>query len=987
MTTTRSAVGSTHPSGVSPAPYDDGDRKKMEEAIAAAQRRRAAHGGPRQIGSEEVPHAVRSGDTMWALAQQNGDRLSDVVRANPQIRHPARIHPKDIVFVPTHDPATVATRRQVADAEAADRSAAAIEISLHHPKLPPGVRKVLTQDLADAQADASRKWAAVKTSVQDELITHGAGTTASDEAMRSRVTEIRARAPESEAFQKIVDDAAVQAPIDGKARAIMAQAQGQHDAPAALRALSDGYAAASPAVKDALLRDGGAQKIIDAAVTWANQPLHQPLDGLTNPQARTAAAMQRLDQVTEGVDKNLAGIVMDRAVPDYERFRNDNLNHLPSSPFGPNGTTTLVNLSGRLAGSPAGDDAIARFAAMGAWNGDSIRNAIAAGADPAYAIALARQIKNTGDPSIVVQTINDGIALRDRQRIADGGSPAATIDVARRMQAAGLDYRGVMKVATDGVQAFKDKAAGDVRKLAQHDAELVALVRNEGTGMTPEQLAQTITAYRTGKGAAWQAEGARLVRQIADDGSRLMDQMVALNELPPQLSGAQALTDRALKTIANDPAAGVALSVAIATDPRLADATRVKDFADIFALSKVGDIGRKYAGEIASARLRRRVNASLLGVDLRDPASVAEAKRTIRAIADESAMRRVGVTKSELDKAVKLVDATVDRVAAAKTQDQVDMALRDLDKKLNTDATLSKTFNKTTRPGQMLRGLAVAFAGASVVNSWEKFKANPSDPQNDIKLLLDAAGFAQKDAELLVGLGMVSKQSMMGQFGGEWKLAGRASAADFLSGLSAVLDLVSATRSGFGLGVPQDGGSAFFSATSAIGGGLTVAPAFGASASLGIIGLGLTLVGVLGKSVYDSEKDAHRYEAAAKDFLKTAGYSEAAADALSQRDGLLSGAPGAAQMPFLAKYAEFKHMTPDQLRSWVNSLTPDQVGHLSQRLLQTAGDCHGDPSRFTDGPPRTAFLPEGEGMPVEITLADSLGVFDSYLSYDKVPHP
>jgi hypothetical protein len=959
----------------------------MEEAIAAAQRRRAAPGGPKHVGTEEVPHAVPYADTMWALAHQNGDKLPDLVRANPQVRHPGHIHPNDILFVPTHDPATVATRRQIADAVASDRSAAAIESSLHHPKLPPGVRKVLVQDLADARADASRKWAAVKTSVLDELIRDGAGTMASDAEMHARVIEIRARAPESEAFQKIVDAAAAQAPIDGKVRAIIARAQGQHDAPAALRTLSDGYAAATPAVKDTLLRDGGAQKFIDAAAAWANEPLHQPVDGITNPQARTAEAIQRLDQATQGVDKNLAGMVMDRAVSGYERFRDDNLNHLPgSSPFGANGTTTLVNLSGRLAGSPAADDAIARFAALDAWNGDSIRNAIAAGADPAYAIALAQHIKSFGDPSIVVHTINDGIALRDQQRIADGGSPAATIDVARRMHAAGLDERGVMKVATDGMQAYKDKVAGDVRKLGEHDAELVALVRNEGTGMTPQQLAQTIAAYRTDKGAAWQTEGAGLVRQIAADGSRLLDQMVALNEMPPQLAGSQALTDRALKTIANDPAAGVALSVAIATDPRLADAQHVKDFADIFALSKVGDIGRKYTTEIASSRLRRRVNASVLGVDLQDPASVARAKQAIRAIADEASMRRVGVTKGDLDKAVKLVDATVDRVAGARTSDEIDMALRDLDKKLNTDAALSKTFNKSTRPGQMLRGLAVAFAGASLVNSWSKFSANPSDPQNDIKLLLDAAGFAQKDAELLVGLGMVSKQSAIGQFGGEWKLAGRAGAADLLSGLSAVLDLVSATRSGFGLGVPQDGGSAFFSATSAVGGGLTVAPAFGASVSLGVVGLVVTFVGVLGKSVYDSEKDAHRYEAAAKDFLKAAGYSEAAADALSQRDGLLSGAPGAAQMPFLAKYAGFKHMTTDQLRNWVNSLTPDQVKHLSQRLLETAGDCEGDPGRFTDGPPRTALIPN-EGYPVEITLADSVGVFEGYLNHDHVPHP
>jgi hypothetical protein len=166
-----------------------------------------------------------------------------------------------------------------------------------------------------------------------------------------------------------------------------------------------------------------------------------------------------------------------------------------------------------------------------------------------------------------------------------------------------------------------------------------------------------------------------------------------------------------------------------------------------------------------------------------------------------------------------------------------------------------------------------------------------------------------------------------------------------------------------------------------------VAPVFGAAAWLGPVGLGVTAASIVGKTIYEDVKDAHQYESASQAFLKAAGYDSAAAAALSKRDGVISGASGAAQMPFLAKYAQMKRLTPEQLQSWVNSLTPDQANHLSERLLQTAGDSNGDPAKFTDGPPQTATITGDSPYPAVITLANTLSMFQGYLDYDHVPHP
>ena len=101
---------------------------------------------------------------------------------------------------------------------------------------------------------------------------------------------------------------------------------------------------------------------------------------------------------------------------------------------------------------------------------------------------------------------------------------------------------------------------------------------------------------------------------------------------------------------------------------------------------------------------------------------------------------------------------------------------------------------------------------------------------------------------------------------------------------------------------------------------------------------------------------------------------------------MLSGAAGSGQLPFLQKYAELKHVPADRLQSWINSLSPDQVEQLSKRVLQTAGDSEGDPGHFTDGPAQTKIIATGSPFPAQVTLANTVGVFEKYLDGDGVPH-
>jgi hypothetical protein len=81
-------------------------------------------------------------------------------------------------------------------------------------------------------------------------------------------------------------------------------------------------------------------------------------------------------------------------------------------------------------------------------------------------------------------------------------------------------------------------------------------------------------------------------------------------------------------------------------------------------------------------------------------------------------------------------------------------------------------------------------------------------------------------------------------------------------------------------------------------------------------------------------------------------------------------------------------MTSDQLIRWTSGLNPAQVKNLSKRLLQAAGDSKGDVSQFNDGPPQKSFITDySSGISTEVTLVNTVGVFDDYLNSDYVPHP
>jgi peptidoglycan hydrolase-like protein with peptidoglycan-binding domain len=747
-------------------------------------------------------------------------------------------------------------------------------------------------------------------------------------------------APAANAATQPATQGAGQPPAPGadpqaQSQSIVAKAQAETAPLKALQALSAGLAKAPQAVRDAVLQSKGAQQIIHNAAAWANEPLTEKLDDPTSPLLPQKRALARLEEATK-VDKALAGAVALEAVPGYEQFQ-ANLQSQWGA-IGRYGMVSLARVADQIGGSAQGDAAISRFAAMGLWNRDGVRDATEAGAKGTYATGLASQAKGEVDGQFV------------------------------------LDARDAV------IGPIKAKVDADVRALAEHSAELAKIVQNNHKGLTPAQLSAAIEDYGNRKGAAWKADDARLRQQLIDDGKELVSRLQDLKQRLPAKD-----FDQALELIKNS-SADLAISTALKNDSEWATSdVKAKAIVDLFTVGKLGDIGRKYTGEFASAMLRRKVLEKIQDVNVFEPGGAAKMKEAIHSIATETYARAIGVSKGDLDKAIKAVDGFVDEMAAstAKNADNLvqanTVALKKLDEglekiakdklndKITHDASIVKAFSKGTYAGQVLRGLSVGLAGLALFNSSLKF-ADKKDWQSGVKAFVDAAGFMQKNGELLVGLGAINKTSTLGKIASEGKLLRNVGTAELISGVSAALDLISAVRSFAGLGVEQDIGAGIISLTSAVGSGVSLVPAFGGAAFWGPVGLGIAAAGVVGNVLYEGRKQAHALEGPTEHFLKAAGYHDAAAEALSKQVNYrpFRDASGSAQMPFLVKYAELKHMSVADLQKWVNRLTPDQVDELGDRLRDVANEADGDPDKFA---------------------ADRIKGFEHDLSKDHVPLP
>lgn len=795
--------------------------------------------------------------------------------------------------------------------------------------------------LAQNAADAQR---GLDTAVQAEIelrvsrsLRPGYGATEADYAAAEAA--VQQRTPGDPAAQQAVMDAVMDAVTDAVARVnttrqaqtIVNRAGVAGDPAAALRVLSEGHATASPAVQQALLLNPGAQQVIADAAAWALAPLQAgPGDSGFGQQAPGMQTMERLDQLTAEVSPEIAARLMAAAAPVIDAAMTNYFEQIGISPFGQAGVEHLTHALGRMAGTPLGDAVIDRYARMGIWDRSGIANAIAQGASPAYAMALARQ--------------------------------------------PGVDVAMVMDSVYAGMDIFRAQVADHTAAYGKQMEELAWLVTSHGGSMTPEQLDLAIADYTAEKGPDWQQQTAALKQQLADDGERLLSQLQALQTLPPELSGESGRVDELIAETLNDTHAQLAITTALQGNPALTAGAAGQQLLGFFTSTgfasnaKLSDQARKLVSEVATAHVQSTLLARVGEFDPADPASVQRATAAIHSLRSPELARAWGVSEDALDSALVKLSQTMP--VAGETAELAAARLRSFDMALGG----IKGFDKTTLAGQLLRGAGLALAGVGVLASAERAGLDPS-LRNNLRVLVDAAGLGQKGAELLAGLTKADSQSTLGRLGGS-------AASKFLGVVTAAMDVWSAAEA-FGNGDIPSG------VLYGVGAGGGLLAAFGSGSLAGPIGIGLVVVSVVGLAIWNGQKEANKNEpdsdgGTSMRFLQHAGFTEAAARELCDQTG-----DGVSPVPVFERYAELKGVdlsdNADRQRfvDWINAMPPERLAVLRDNLHNTLDELEGDAGRLqatadddewvlADTPQRPWFAMSGVAEPESAAQIDAV---------------
>jgi hypothetical protein len=605
-----------------------------------------------------------------------------------------------------------------------------------------------------------------------------------------------------------------------------------------------------------------------------------------------------------------------------------------------------------------GRDSVATALAVSLWsrgaNGGADRAAAALYylSDPALADAHLSKPADRLEAMKALSKLGDTAAAGLQRTIAAGGDPTAALAFADEMKKSGFAAVGskLTEAAFAGVRQFHQSVTADVRKLAEHAAELTWMIHSCGTSMSDAQLSKAVKSYLdskangTSKDKEWHAGDAQLRDHLADDGKKLAAQIAALEQAPKEIS--KRATEAARKLL-GDSITQFAIKTYIQTRPaNLSDGGRVRDLANLFTAAKVADIGRMYVGTLAASYVRTQVLRRLEGLDLSQPSNVAKAKAAIASLNNETFRGMLGLTPAEFDSAIAAMTKAAGKLGGS--ADKARGALAELDKDLARDL---KAFNNASTAGNLIRGLGLALAIGGAADSYRAM-VSTGDWQNDLKLLVDAAGVGQQTTEFLMGVFARDTVESLSRVGGEMKLFGRIAAGETMTLMTAVLDGVSAVRSFGGLGVDQDIGNGVFSTLGMTGSILTVIGACTSYSWLGPVGMGVSAVAAVGKGIYDGAQAAHKYEGATKTFLIAGGYSPAAASALSERTSYapFGDSSGSSPMPFFVRYAELKGISVARLQQWLNGLTPAQAESAATVMREIAMTYEGDASRLTLAP-------------------------------------
>jgi len=997
---------------------DEQQRLFMAEINEAINERAQAGGADRIDPLNEKAVVVENGDSLWEIARENNVSLDDLLATN-RIElgtSDAAIRPNEVLIVPTSSPEVVANgptgsngvpegeeafindlyergnQLEYADDPSqidyeAETRAMQEEVGTYLDNLPESERQAAALRLAESDwRDAGPAGAAVTAAIEErglktdreevfagEIYDRGNQIQYSDDPdidYQAETAEITGdvknyiqQLPEDQrgdALQRLYDrewqDAApAQTAIENaanelgitlrpsthagpdleeRARQIIDTANATGKPDEAFRQLSDAYASAPADLQQVLLRSPDANQLIRDAAQWATQPLadYDP-ETATSDQGDAATVMANLERLTDGTDPKLAVDLMSAAMPTIEAANTRRQEAIGGQLIGLNGQTDMMKIIDRIGGTPGADDIVQRFAELGGYNINSIPPAIASGSRLDYPLAVAAQ-SASGSPDFVVQNI------------------------------------------IPNVEQYASTVNGSIDAYATHMQELQWLIANHGPSMTPEQLEQAVEDYKAEKGPEWQATEERLENDIAEQGEKLLEQLTALGNLPPELASQQSAVDERISQILSDEKTAMAIDIAMKKNPELLDKPEVVSF--LSGQARLTDRGRKLAEEATTQIIRRTVLPSFSELDANNPASLERARASLENMKNSRLSSLLGIPENDLNRAIDAVKQSLPEPGDTVEQARAKMAQLDSDLNGLKSSSGIKSFANTTVPGQLLRMVGVAATGATLSNSATNLQNDPT-LKNGLKVVIDAVGLGQRTVEILGGMERIDADSAaVRHFGSSSKPA-----VKFLGALSAGFDAWNAVDY-FRSGDPVMGS---LSATAAGG---TIMAALGTGTMFGPAGLVIVGASVIAQMIVTDTRASNVYMTdTSKHFLEHAGLDEDVAGALVDQSG-----DGFSPVPILARYAEMKGFKLDQpadrqrFIDWLNDMPHESLEALRDNLHHTLDDFDGDISKLTATADNDFQYTDPEelnyqytGTPVYVpSLADSIQLGEAHPS-------
>lgn len=806
----------------------------------------------------------------------------------------------------------------------------------------------LQQNVATARA-------ALVQAVADEIAALVAADPGLDEA--AALQAILERHGDDPALQAELRDIGPEAGLQVQVDGIVDGLPQSSDPVADLYALDQVLTDVSSDVRERVLAHPDVQALIDRAGSSINAPV-QPYLAAGNQRSDTFSedlreALIALEQVSSSLDPELAAVLVDRALDDYEHIQREQFDgqdiifgRINTGDAHGNSYEQLARIASHVHGSEQGAALIDRLIDLNSegegW--DSALQAI--GTNPGAFPASGGLV----GPALFIALENRGIPLSangESAAIYAMGPILYGIDVS--LQPLAEDYFQLVETLH-----FAQQMRPMFDSQEAYDSALDTLMRDK-------------------LGDDWKEQVAAAEEQLASGGSQLLSQLAQYMDLPPEHE-MRAEVDRFVQDVLSNPAAQAAISFALQRDPGLAEGALGEHLLDLFATPGLDAGGQALAAEFGNLYVLARTGQAFSALDGGDPASVTAAQSAVAGLDDPRLATVLGVDPEDLSEAVAALSDALPGLAGDTAQQE--SAQRVLDGALEAIAG----FGADDPAGQVIRGLAMAATGSAYINA-NDLALNDPRVESFIDLAMQNLNYLKGTgltAKSLIGVavnsGLVSSSGMIGKFG-----LGNSGAGPWFAAVGIVTNSVGAIQAAR----EGDMAMAQLHNLAAVG---TMTGLIYAGTWLGPVGWAVAAIAAVGIGVLAETRHNNRFETdEMRDFLAASGLSDAAAAQLYNTTG-----NAVSPVPFLLHYADSHGLSVEQAIDYFNQLAETSDLRL---MVQIAHHTIDESGSNGTGLPAThesdAEIAEYLESPYAIipNTAHSLAQFDMIMDALGIPLP